>query len=111
LFIARCPGLPSCPEARPGGCFVLGPDGRRHAMAQAEAFAARQEDVACFCCGELFGEGDLVRFGCHPESGVCVHCAGWRYKGALARGREVGRPVWLRLGWRRWRRGWPDGAA
>jgi hypothetical protein len=38
----------------------------------------------CWCCGKTFGEDTLVRLGAHPEVGVCLQCAIWLKRRALA---------------------------
>ena len=38
----------------------------------------------CWCCGKTFGEDELVRLGEHPEVGVCLQCAIWLKRRAVA---------------------------
>ncbi|MGH3823192.1 MAG: hypothetical protein ACRDRA_10220 [Pseudonocardiaceae bacterium] len=38
----------------------------------------------CWCCGKIFGEDKLVRLGEHPEVGVCLQCATWLKRRAIA---------------------------
>jgi hypothetical protein len=42
--------------------------------------------VACWCCGQLRPESDVVRLGAHPEAAVCLRCAHFLHQ--QARGRE-----------------------
>src|SRR5829696_3249949 len=31
--------------------------------------------VACWCCGKVYPEDQVVRLGSHPEVAVCIGCA------------------------------------
>lgn len=52
----------------------------------------------CWCCGSERPEAELVRLGAHPEVGVCLDCAHWLRRRAIARHDERHRtpPAWLR---------------
>ena len=43
------------------------------------------DGVACWCCGALRGEADVVRLGDHPEVAVCLGCAHFLHQRARAR--------------------------
>jgi hypothetical protein len=51
--------------------------------------AAARHDPApplgCWCCGRPFQEEQLVRLGEHPEVGLCLQCAIWVKRRAVAR--------------------------
>ena len=58
---------------------------------------AAHEEQACYCCGESFNANDLVRFGRHPQHGVCIGCANWVYKSSLAKVHKIHPPFWWRF--------------
>lgn len=52
---------------------------------------ARQKPTTptgCWCCGGDFPEDELVRLGEHPEVGLCLSCANWVKRRAVARHHE-----------------------
>lgn len=40
---------------------------------------AAVQNAECACCGNPFGESQLVRLGCQAEVGLCFECARWLY--------------------------------
>jgi hypothetical protein len=62
------------------------------------------DQVACFCCGQLFNAGDITRFDQHPDQGVCARCAEWLHNRSHPGSRKARRPVWRQIGRRRWRK-------
>ena len=48
----------------------------------------RAPSTACWCCGGDFPEAELVRLGEHPEVGLCLDCAVWVKRRAVARNQE-----------------------
>ncbi len=53
--------------------------------------AAEHEPAAqagCWCCGRILPEHELVRLGEHPEVGLCLRCATWAKRQAVARYHE-----------------------
>ena len=81
----------------------------------AEALPEAARPLGCWCCGGIFPEDELTRLGAHPEVGLCLPCATWVKRRAVARyhdkhpsvpGRLVGRIHALRTrvierGWHR----------
>jgi hypothetical protein len=47
----------------------------------------------CWCCGNTYGEENLIRLGQHPEVGVCLTCARWLQRRAVQRHDEQ-HPSW-----------------
>jgi hypothetical protein len=41
--------------------------------------------------------GSIVRFGRHPDDGVCIGCAAWLHKRSLPIVRKIHPPFWWRL--------------
>jgi hypothetical protein len=54
-------------------------------------------DARCWCCGSTYPEAELVRLGRHPEVGVCLDCARWLRRRAVARHDEHRRGPAARL--------------
>ena len=61
--------------------------------------------VACFCCGQLVGVGDITPFDQHPDQGVCASCAEWLHNRSKPSSVNTSRPAWRRVKRRHWRRG------
>jgi hypothetical protein len=61
------------------------------------------DEVACFCCGQLFRASDITRFDQHPEQGVCARCAQWLHNRSQTGSRKTGRRVWRHVKCPRWR--------
>lgn len=52
---------------------------------RAEASPSEPPVAACWCCAGEFGEISLVRLGAHPEVAVCLDCARYLRRRAVAR--------------------------
>jgi hypothetical protein len=53
--------------------------------AETESTASKPTSLRCWCCDREFGEVNLVRLGARPEVTICLDCARFVHRRALAR--------------------------
>jgi len=77
------------------------------------AVSGSADQAGCWCCGQQYPNGLVVRLGNHPEVGVCLRCAHFLHQQARSRedvlrpsiasrlrdGLRSGRRVVMQRGW------------
>jgi hypothetical protein len=56
--------------------------------AESEPAVSESSELHCWCCDKEFAEASLVRLGSRPEVTICLDCARFLNRRALARRQE-----------------------